>query len=44
MSYYLWCATVCYPETSRNRRPWPALNGCAQEEEEEDDDDDDDKK
>jgi hypothetical protein len=24
-SYRLWCVVVCDPETSRMRRPWPAL-------------------
>ena len=24
-SYRLWCVAVCDPETSRMRRPWPAL-------------------
>ena len=27
MSYRLWCVVVCDAETSRMRRPWPAL-GC----------------
>jgi len=27
-SYQLWCVVVCVLETSRMRRPWPAL-GCS---------------
>jgi len=27
-SYWLWCVAVCNLETSRMRRPWPAL-GCS---------------
>ena len=26
--YRLWCVTVCDPDTSRMRRPWPALGCC----------------
>ena len=32
-SYRLWCVTVCDVETSRIRRPWPALGCYAKEEE-----------
>ena len=32
-SYRLWCVTVCDLETSRVRRPWPALGCCAKEQE-----------
>ena len=28
-SYRVWCVTVCDLETSRKRRPWPALGCCA---------------
>jgi hypothetical protein len=28
-SYRLWYVTVCDLETSRKRRPWPALGCCA---------------
>ena len=28
-SYRLWCVVVCDPETSRMRRPWPALGRSA---------------
>jgi len=28
-SYRLWCVVVCDPETSRMRRPWPALDRSA---------------
>ena len=28
-SYRLWCFVVCYLETSRMRRPWPALGRSA---------------
>jgi len=28
-SYRLWCVVVCYLETSRTRRPWPALGHSA---------------
>jgi len=27
-SYRLWCVVVCNQETSRMRRPWPALGHC----------------
>jgi hypothetical protein len=27
--YRLWCVCVCYLETSRMRRPWPALGRSA---------------
>jgi len=30
-SYWLWCVTVCDLETSRLRRPWPALGRSATE-------------
>ena len=30
-SYRLWCDTVCDLQTSRMRRPWPALGCCARE-------------
>jgi hypothetical protein len=30
-SYRLWCVIVCDVETSRMRRPWPALGCCATE-------------
>ena len=32
-SYRLWCIIVCNLETSRTRRPWPALGCCARERE-----------
>jgi hypothetical protein len=28
-SYGLWCVFVCDLQTSRTRRPWPALGCCA---------------
>jgi len=28
-SYWLWCVVVCDLETSRMRRPWPALGRSA---------------
>jgi hypothetical protein len=28
-SYRLWCVAMCDPETSRMRRPWPALGWAA---------------
>ena len=28
-SYRMWCVVVCDQETSRMRRPWPALGCCA---------------
>ena len=31
-SYRLWCIIVCNLETSRMRRPWPALGCCATKE------------
>ena len=30
-SYRLWCVVVCDLETSRMRRPWPALGSSATE-------------
>jgi hypothetical protein len=30
-SYRLWCVIVCDLETTRMRRPWPALGCCAGE-------------
>jgi len=30
-SYRLWCVVVCDLETSRTRRPWPALGRSATE-------------
>jgi len=32
-SYRLWCVVVCDLETSRTRRPWPALGRSATEKE-----------
>jgi hypothetical protein len=32
--YRLWCVTVCDVESSKMRRPWPALGCCTKEEEE----------
>jgi len=31
MSYRLWCVVVCDLETSRMRRPWPAMGRSATE-------------
>jgi hypothetical protein len=30
-SYWLWCVVVCDQETSKMRRPWPALDRSAKE-------------
>jgi hypothetical protein len=32
VSYRLWCVIACDLETSRMRRPWPALGCCARQE------------
>ena len=39
-SYRPWCVVVCDLETSRMRRPWPALGRGATKKKDDDDDDD----